>query len=218
MHRYPVTTAAQLAEASYSADTHPSVAPRIARSLNDGDVEAHMLDNGVLLIPGSNSVMDYLRFNLRVLNIGGRRFGIGSDATERGASGTIWHQGFLKHAHAIFEWVEAGQRRPIYIIGHSLGASAAQILSKSWKVPAIGFAAPRPRKARGPIVNDELSLCILRDDDPVCGLPGGFHHMGHTHLCRASRSAFGMNHTMAHYRAVVAEEQAAGRLGANWPR
>ena len=71
MHRYPIKTAAQLAEASYSATTHPSVAPRIKRSLNEDDVEAHFLDNGILLIPGSNSVIDYLKFNLRILNIGG---------------------------------------------------------------------------------------------------------------------------------------------------
>ena len=40
MHRYPIKTAAQLAQASYSATSHPSVAPEILRSLNKGDVEA----------------------------------------------------------------------------------------------------------------------------------------------------------------------------------
>ncbi len=216
--RYPLKTAAKLAEASYSATTHRSVRPHLARSLDHGDVQAHLLGNGVLLIPGSNSLLDYLKFNLRVLNIGGKRYAIKSSATEKGASGTIWHQGFLRHAKVIFDWVEAGGTRPTYIIGHSLGAAAAQILSKSWKVSAVGFAAPRPRFARGRVAHDDHCLCINRDDDLVTGLPSRFHHMGRVHRARASRSAFGPDHSMKHYRAVVDEDQRAGRLGANWPR
>ncbi|MBV2359019.1 hypothetical protein KUH32_04460 [Thalassococcus sp. CAU 1522] len=216
-HRYPIATAAQLAEASYSAATHRSVAPRVKRSLDEGDVQAHLLDNGVLLIPGSNSAMDYLKFNLRVLMIGGRRFSVRDGTTERGASGTIWHQGFLRHAKAIYDWIEAGGERPVYVIGHSLGAAATQILSKSWAVPGIGFAAPRPRKARGAIRNDGLCLCINRDDDIVCGLPGAFHHMGRVQLCRAARSRLLANHSMPHYRAVVSEAQQAGQMPVHWP-
>lgn len=217
MFRYPIKTAAQLAQASYSASTHPSVAPEIHRTLNKGDVEAHLLKNGVLLIPGSNSVMDYLKFNLRVLNIGGKRYKISDGTTEKGHSGTVWHQGFLRHAKAIFDWIEEGGTRPKYIIGHSLGAAATQILSKSYGVAGIGFAAPRPRRARGPIKNDRLCLCINRDDDIVCGLPGKFHHMGKVVLCKAKLSAFGADHNMAHYRKVVDEAQAAGTMPQNWP-
>ena len=217
LHRYPIDTAAKLAEASYKADSHSSVKPRLARSLDQGDVQAHLLDNGVLLIPGSNSVMDYLKFNLRIQNIGGKRYAIKEKTTEKGASGTIWHQGFLRHAKVIFDWIEAGGQRPVYIIGHSLGAAATQVLSKSWHVPGIGFAAPRPRYARGRIVKDDLCLCINRDDDPVCLLPGSFHHMGKVHKCRSRWSSLGLNHNMRHYRKVVAEEQAGGRLGTHWP-
>ncbi|MFZ7093356.1 hypothetical protein [Primorskyibacter sp. 2E233] len=217
MHRYPIATAAQLAESSYKATTHPSVAPRIARSFDKGDVQAHLLDNGVLLIPGSNSVMDYLKFNLRVIWIAGKRYSVRDNTTEKGASGTIWHQGFLRHAKAIYDWVEESGTKPTYVIGHSLGAAATQILSKSWGIAGIGFGAPRPRKARGAIKNDEFCLCINRDDDPVCRLPGSFNHMGTVHRAHASRSSFGPDHNMRHYRAVVKEEQAKGTLAKNWP-
>jgi hypothetical protein len=90
-------------------------------------------------------------------------------------------------------------------------------LSKSWRVPAIGFAAPRPRKARGRVAHDGLCLCINRDDDTVCDLPTSFHHMGRVHKCRARRSSFGPDHSMKHYRQVVAEQQAQGSLQTHWP-
>ncbi|QBF33700.1 hypothetical protein [Thalassococcus sp. S3] len=217
LHRYPLAAAAQLARASYSANRHPSVAPHIARSLDKDDVQAYLLKNGVLLIPGSNSVMDYLKFNLRVLNIGGRQFRIDDGTTEKGHSGTLWHQGFLRHAKAIFDWIDEGGTRPIFIIGHSLGAAATQILSKSYAVPGIGFAAPRPRKHRGTVVDDDLCLCINRDDDIVCGLPGRFHHMGKVHKCKAAGSAHRAGHNMKHYQKVLAEQHQLGLLGIHWP-
>lgn len=217
MHKYPIKTAAQLARASYTATTHPSVRGEILRSLNEGDVEAHFLKNGILLIPGSNSVMDYLKFNLRVLNIGGKRYRIDDPTAEKGASGTLWHQGFLRHAKVIFDWMQANNQRPKYIIGHSLGAAATQILSKSYACAGIGFAAPRPRRARGAVKHDEHCLCINRDDDIVCTLPGHFFHMGKVMTCRANRSIFGPDHSMVHYNKVVDEAQAAGLLPETWP-
>lgn len=216
--RYPLKTAAQLADASYKATTHPSVAHKIARSLDQDDVQAHLLDNGVLLIPGSNSLMDYVRFNLRVLAIGGKRFKMSSDTAEKGASGTFWHQGFLRHAKVIYDWVDAGGSKPTYIIGHSLGAAATQILTKSWKVSGVGFAAPRTRKHRGPLSGEEHCLCLNRSDDPVTSLPGSFNHIGTVTKWKASSSVFGPDHAMRHYKTAVTEAQAAKKLPKNWPK
>jgi hypothetical protein len=69
----------------------------------EDDVEAHFLKNGILLIPGSNSLMDYLKFNLRTLNLGGKQYRMSDATTKKGASGTTWHQGFLAHAKIIFD-------------------------------------------------------------------------------------------------------------------
>jgi hypothetical protein len=216
MHRYPIATAAQLAEASYKAETHPSVAPRIARSLDHGDVEAHLLDNGVLLVPGSNSLMDYLRFNLRPLMVGGTQYQFSDDLSEKGHSGTFWHQGFFRHAKAVHDWVEAGGTRPVYVIGHSLGAAAVQILTKSWRIPGIGFAAPRPRKHDGPLAHTAHCLCINRTDDLVCDLASNYHHVGTVHA-HAGAGVFGPDHAMRHYRRAVTEAQGAGALPRDWP-
>ncbi|MFL4471980.1 hypothetical protein ACERZ8_19635 [Tateyamaria armeniaca] len=216
-HSYEIKLAAQMAEASYAGRNHGSLATALRKELDDDDVQALFLKGDILLIPGSNSVADYLKFNLRVLNIGGKRFRLNDDHTEAGASGTIWHQGFLRHAQVIFAWLERERLRPKFIIGHSLGAAATQILVRTYGVPGIGFAAPRPRRSRGAIKHSHLCLCINRDDDAVCTLPGSFHHMGHVHHARAKRSVFGPDHSMKHYRRVIDEQQVAGILGKRWP-
>lgn len=218
MHSYDIETAVKLAEASYTAKTHPSVKPLIKMSLEeDDDVDAHLLTNGVLLIPGSNSLMDYLRFNLRVLNLGGKHYTMNDETTGKGASGTTWHQGFLAHAKIIYDWMEKHNEKPKFIIGHSLGAAATQILSKSWHVPGIGFAAPRPRKFSGKLKHDDLCLCINRDDDSVCDLPPNFHHMGKVVDCSHYSFPFVFRHAMKHYSKAVKKQQEAGQLGKNWP-
>ena len=78
-------------------------------------------------------------------------------------------------------------------------------------------AAPRPRRSRGAIKHSHLCLCVNRDDDAVCDLPGSFHHMGHVHRALARRSVFGPDHSMKHYRKVIDEQQVAGILGKKWP-
>jgi hypothetical protein len=216
-HNYEIKLAAQMAEASYAGRNYASLAASLRKELDEDDVQALFLKGDILLIPGSNSVADYLKFNLRVLNIGGKRYRLNDEDTEAGASGTIWHQGFLRHARVIHAWLERERLRPKYIIGHSLGAAATQILVRTYGVPGIGFAAPRPRRSRGAIKHSELCLCVNRDDDAVCDLPVSFHHMGHVHKARAKWSVFGPDHSMRNYRRVIDEQQVAGLLGKRWP-
>ena len=171
-------------------------------------VEAYMLNNRCLLIPGSNGLNDYLKFNLRLWGVGQRKLSFSDDAkqqdvetrTRLGFSRTYWHQGVLSHALEIYNWIGKDPNDwPEMIIGHSLGAAAAQILSKTWAAPAIGFAAPRPRKSRGHVELDELSLSICRDDDIVCFLPSSFHRLGQTRTLRHKNPKAGLNHDMDAY-------------------
>ena len=216
-HRYEIMRAAKLIEAAYVGPTHRSLRQHLRATLDENDVQALYLQQDILLIPGSNSVADYLKFNLRVLNVGGKRYRLNDDDTERGASGTVWHQGFLRFSKVIYNWIERENLKPKYIIGHSLGAAATQVLVRTYGVPGIAFAAPRPRRSRGAIKHSSLCLCLNRDDDPVCDLPPNFHHMGKIHRARARRSAFGPSHKMKHYRRVVEEQQTAGVLSHAWP-
>lgn len=211
--RYRLTRAADLALAAYTGRTHPIIAPQWKASLAVEDVEAHLLTDDTLLIPGSNSVMDYIRFNLRIQRLGKRRL--------RMASGTgppiSWHQGFLAHAKIVQDWLMESGHAPSFLIGHSLGAASAQILSAGWNVPAVVFAAPRPCRTASARTAARRCLCINRTDDRVCTLPGGFHHLGRVAVCRPRAPSPGLDHSMTHYIQTVKEGLAAGTLPAVWP-
>jgi hypothetical protein len=181
----------------------------VTKSCPHANVEAYMLSNGCLLIPGSNSFADYLSHNLRLKRVGSKKLKLSylharndvfSSGTKRGVSRTIWHQGFLAHANIIYNWIGKDPSKwPKFIIGHSLGAASAQILSKTFLTPAIGFAAPRLRKTSGAVKYDNLSLSICRDDDIVCNLPPGFHHTGQTSILYHKNRKRGLNHKMESY-------------------
>ncbi|MEO0379008.1 MAG: peptidoglycan-binding protein [Pseudomonadota bacterium] len=188
-------------------------------------VEAYMLSNRCLLIPGSNGLNDYLRFNLRVWGLGKRKLSFSDDAkqqnvetrTRLGFSRTYWHQGFLSHAMKIYNWIGKDPNQwPEMIIGHSLGAASAQILSKTWAAPAIGFAAPRPRKSRGRVALDNLSLSICRDDDIVCFLPSSFHRLGQTRTLRHTSPKAGLNHNMDAYIDALENRQPNLNIPSTW--
>lgn len=216
---YSIMTSAKLAALSYKLKQKKKGAGdkrlekdfqlKVVRRCPVPGVEAYMLNNGCLLIPGSNSFADYIRFNLRVIKAGAKQLSLSythadkevfSEKTKAGASRTIWHQGFFSHANAIYKWIGKDQSNwPNLIIGHSLGAASAQILSKTFVTPAIGFAAPKLRRVDGPIKHDHLSLSICREDDIVCSLPTGFHHTGQTKILIHKRRKRGLNHKMKAY-------------------
>lgn len=213
--RYDLQQAADLAEASYQTQDHSSLRSRIVEDIDEADVQAQLLDNGLLLISGSNSAQDYLRYNLRPLRIGARQYRVKSAATGQ-AMGGRWHQGFLAHAMVIHRRLD--RQRPRFIIGHSLGAAAAQVLSLLWRVPAVCFAAPRLYAGGRPVSNERLSLCIWRTDDPVGSFPGdGFEHVGRSVALGKSRSTGMLNHSMKHYKRAIREPHYGRVLPTAWP-
>lgn len=212
---YPVKEAAKLAAHSYDIDAEPTLKSMVVDECPFPGAEAYLLNNGFLLIPGTNSLLDHIRFNFRPFRIGHQQYDLATSSTTKGASGTLWHQGFFAHAKGIYDWM--GGRRPTVIIGHSLGAASTQILSKSWARTGIGFAAPRPRKARGPVVRDNLSLSICREDDPVCALVGSFHHMGHRAYLRHARPLPDLNHNMTAYLDVLDNNVGTDAVPLKWP-
>lgn len=209
-----------MVEASYDLFRRPAarnaLKPNIKKSLDKNHVQAVFLKQNILLIPGSNSVGDYTMFNLRVLNFGGKKYRLNDELTAIWGPNVTWHQGFMKHAKVIADWMAVHRLRPKYIMGHSLGAAATQILVRTHGVPGIAFAAPRV--TRGTVVPAPASdcLCLNRRDDRVCDLPASFEHLGEIHT-GGTRQFLRFDHKMARYREFVAEEQRAGRLGTHWP-
>ncbi|WP_368185091.1 hypothetical protein [Aestuariibius sp. HNIBRBA575] len=198
-----IKDAAILAEASYSPSGINS--PRILHSCPDADVQGHFLDGDILLLPGSNSIRDYIRFNLRVLNLGNVKLALSGDKTEKGTSGTTWHQGFLSYSRVLTTWLSGLNKKPKLIIGHSLGAASAQILCRTYGAPAICFAAPRPKFIKGAVKHDEKLLIINRSDDLVPGMPPSFSHMGKIHLLSPAKKRRFPAHAMKHYRSILNE-------------
>ncbi|WP_341366965.1 hypothetical protein [Yoonia sp. BS5-3] len=214
MMRFSIEDAAILAEASYTANRITS--PKVMHSCPHQDVQAHILEGDILLLPGSNSVRDYLRYNLRPLRLGHQQLQMSDDGTAKGHSGTTWHQGFLAYSIVIFDWLKTLNIRPKYVIGHSLGAAATQILSKSYGAPGIGFAAPRPKSVKGPVKHDEKCLLINRFDDVVPNLPGAFNHMGQVKQLSVNPKRRFPAHAMRHYREIVDLGQGNGALPTHW--
>lgn len=212
--QFSLEDAAKLAEASYSPGNISS--PRLTHSCPHNDVEAHMLEGGILLLPGSNSVRDYMRFNLRPLRLGHRDLIMDDNKSENGASGTTWHQGFLAYSSEIFHWLLVQNLNPKFIIGHSLGAAAAQILSKSYKVPAIAFAGPRPKFSRNRVKHDRKCLLINRSDDPVPRLPSSFFHLATVKKLSPGSREMGIAHSMKDYRAIVDTALSHNLLPTHW--
>lgn len=205
MTTYRLRDAATLAEACYKAGR--IIKPPVIKSLDHNDVQAHVLKGNILLLPGSNSVRDYVKFNLRPLRLGDQRLVLKTaTAAEKGASGTKWHQGFLRYSIEIFEWLQREDVHPNYIIGHSLGAAAAQILSKTYNAPAIGFAAPRPKWSKHGVVQDGRCLLVNRRDDPVPKVPSGYHHMGRAKLFTSQKHRSLFAHSMGHYINIIHED------------
>ncbi|WP_157033225.1 alpha/beta hydrolase [Loktanella sp. S4079] len=206
--------AAKLAEASYSSKRITS--PRVMHSCPHKDVQAHLLEGNILLLPGSNSVSDYLRYNLRPLLLGHKRLTLKDNSVAPGKSGTLWHQGFLAYASVVADWLIKLRVTPSYIIGHSLGAAATQILAKSYGVPGVGFAAPRPLFTRGPITSNKQCLLINRRDDPVPNMPKTFQHVGKVTALKPTVMQHFRAHKMSQYRAIVEAGQSAGVLPSHW--
>jgi hypothetical protein len=138
------------------------------------------------------------------------------DATKKGHSGTTWHQGFLAYSVVVFEWLKTIDIKPQYVIGHSLGAAATQILSKSYGVPGVGFAAPRTKVSDGPVKHHEKCLLINRFDDIVPKVPSAFNHMGRVNLLAVNPKRMFPAHAMKHYREIVDLGQNNGKIPSHW--
>jgi hypothetical protein len=210
------TKAAALAQQSYQPNTITGAQVRL--TLNKDDVQAVFLTDGTLLLPGSDGWTDYIRFNLRLLNLGGVQLRLSDDRQERGVGQVMWHQGFLTYAKVVVAWLGANHLRPTRIVGHSLGAAAAQILCKLYTVPTIAFAAPRPKASSYPVQHNGLCVSVLRRDDPVTQVPLGFSHLGKVMHLPPPPGEHLLAHNMKHYVRAIDRYTTAGVMPTHWPR
>lgn len=205
-----IIQAARLMEAAYRG---PSAFSDVVDVLDHKGVQAVLLPDRTIVVQGTNEASDWWTFNLKV---GLRRPRIAELRGRRGASGAVWHSGFLRHAEILYEW--AKPHRPRMLIGHSLGAAAVQIVGASLMVPAIAFAAPRTKKTKALFAGESKVLNICRTDDTVVGVPPGFRRLGNVTFLKPRRVNPGMDHQMAHYITLLRDPQASRQVPAHWPQ
>lgn len=210
--RYTLARAAELAEASYEGKSAEVIGWQWTDTLDQNDVMAHLLTDNTVLITGSNSLMDYIKFNARIQRIGAPRLRLSNISVP-----VTWHQGFLAYTKGVQDWLMEKDVKPSFIIGHSLGAAAAQILSAGWDVPAVAFAAPRTCRTANAKALAPKCLCVNRTDDLVCTLPGRFDHLGSVKAYKPSDKSPGMDHHMRHYRRAIEDGVPRNLIPTYWP-
>ncbi len=213
-----VMNAAQMAAQSYDITRMIQmgrVPEAVKAHVDIAGAQAHMMAHGVMVIPGSNDLLDWFN-NFDVYRILGKSFRRGQKG--RGSTGAVFHAGFLRHASRLQRFAKDNHVQ--FLIGHSLGAATAQILGASLGVPATGFASPRVKFGRGRLKNEGLVLNICRADDLVTRVPpseAGFRRLGKTVRLVSKATNPGMDHSMDHYIDALKEHVSAHGLPQSWP-
>ncbi len=209
-------TAAKMAQDSYLRNTKQLGGRNFLIPPLRGDATAFLIKGNILVIQGSNSVADYLKYNLRVLRFGQKKLKMNANTTAKDKRGAVWHQGFLYHALEIQNWLQSHRQRPKFIVGHSLGAAATQVLSAAYGVPGIGFAAPRICMRSPASLRKDRCLLICRSDDIVAQIPNGFDHLGDTRTLRVVHGPW-PRHKMKHYTSLLPQLISQRKLPKQWP-
>jgi len=207
--RLTVMNAAEMAEQSYHITKMIKmgrVPGAVKAHIDVAGAQAHMMSHGVLVIPGSNDILDWVT-NFDVYKILGKTFGRKEKA--RGSRGAVFHAGFLRHASRLQRFAKDNQAE--YVIGHSLGAAAAQILGTSLAIPAVGFAAPRVKFGSGKLKHEHRVLNIVPPSE------AGFRRLGLSVRLISGATNPGMDHSMAHYITALKEHVSAEGLPKAWP-
>lgn len=167
-------------------------------------VQAHLVDKKrVLIVEGTNELTDWLNYNFDAKLISGD-------------SGAKYHSGFYNYAMIVYSFAKPLRSRFDLIIGHSLGAAAAQIAGPSLNCKTLAFASPRPIIS-GDLAHSSLVMNICRGDDAVCFLPPGcefmgltigFRHIGAVKWLTRKQEYLGEDHRIQHYIQLLEGEAA----------
>ena len=162
--RFNVSKAGDLVQLAYEE----RLGPRVKKSVDRKGVQAYFLNDGTLVIPGSNEVSDYTDFNLRTRRL-------------KHTDNRKYHNGFLSHAKEVLKWLDEHSLKPTRVTGHSLGAASAQIIGSTLAKPTVAFASPKVLHGTTKVKGEGWVANFQRVDDPVCNLPLGdenFRHIG----------------------------------------
>ncbi|SPH24949.1 hypothetical protein DEA8626_03982 [Defluviimonas aquaemixtae] len=189
-----IETAADLVQRAYDG----KLGNRLHMSLDLDGAQAYLLKDKTLVIPGTNELSDWGKFNFDVSN---------------GDSGRVWHAGFLRHAQIVYPFAKAGAAKRV--IGHSLGAASAQIVACSLGLPAMCLASPRPLRGKTRFRGEHRVVSLCRFDDAVCYLPFSFlkfRHVGKVHWISPHEPQSEGSHRIADYLRALAQGKTKPKL------
>lgn len=211
MTAYTLIDAARLMDSLYD---NPKRAD-IQHQIDINGVQALLLKQGVLVIPGTNEAFDWVRFNFEVKNL--LHFASENVQEIPGDSGMKYHAGFLQYARIVYAFAKS--LRPKFIIGHSLGAAAAQIVGSSLRLPTIAFASPRVTRAHSRLPGEVHVLNVCRTDDFVTQVPPipGYRCLGNVLRITPKGVHIGEDHRMNHYISQMKKPKIAAQLPPHWP-
>ncbi len=157
-------------------------------TFDDKGVQAFALKDRTLVIPGTNELSDWTRYNLPAITWKT----LGSNGQYK------FHAGFLKHAQMLLEF--ARDNRIKRITGHSLGAASSQLLAATSDVEALNFAAPKVVFGKWKVVHSKPIVNLNRKDDRVGKIPRWFYkHIGQTYWLNTKVINDGGDHKIKHY-------------------
>jgi hypothetical protein len=225
---YSLLDAAKLLQSTRGKILDGELGNQLSRVSPAGDnIDAGITKTGnTLVITGSDGLKDYLAFNLRPWRRLPQMPEI-DELTSTDLPRRAFHKGFLLHAARIKRFL--GNDRPDHIVGHSLGAAAAQILGTHLAVPTICLASPQVIKRR---FLEAASLrsaehpqwhvfnMAWRKDFVTRGYRlAGLRSLGHRVVVDSNKPNFGIDHFVKDYERLIvtaAENRVVG-LPQNWP-
>jgi hypothetical protein len=184
----------------------------IWKSFDDGTVQAYVLKDRTLIIPGTNDGLIDWDVNARLKAVS---LTFGDFPTAPSLAGTMWHQGFLEFAKVIYDFaLPLGVQR---IAGHSLGGAAAQVLAPVMRLKTVTFGAPRSKHKKTKVPNEHLTLNLALKRDKVPQLLGWtrFRQAGARHSLDLSPRKF-PNHKMAYYIEALTTSGLNGSVPSRW--
>lgn len=189
-------------------------------------VDAGLTKDNKLVVTGSDSWQDYMFYNLRPLRPLPDMPEI-DQLTAEGLPKKAFHKGFLLHAARVKRFL--GDHKPKYIVGHSLGAAASQILGTALGVPTVCLASPQVVKRKflkAPALRSQdhaqwnvFNLAWNQDFVTRGYRLTGLRCLGHRVVLQTKESNFGIDHFVKDYEKliVLAEAYDVAGLPKAWP-
>ncbi|MEM6577600.1 MAG: hypothetical protein AAF678_03840 [Pseudomonadota bacterium] len=189
-------------------------------------VDAGLTKDGKLVITGSDSWQDYLFYNLRPWRPLPRMREIDQLSTPDLPKGAF-HKGFLLHAARVKRFL--GDQTPKFIVGHSLGAAAAQILGTGLGVPTVCLASPqvvkrkfldKPGLRSSAHAQWNVFNLAWRQDFVTRGYRStGLRCLGHRVVVDTKDRNFGIDHFVQDYEKLIIKAAAykIAELPQTWP-